>query len=249
MTIAAVARLWQRDPHRDRARGVEPGAPVEQANEAAQQKTCADEENEGQRDLDDHEGAARAFSTRTGSGAPAILERVRQRRTGCRQRRDGPEDQPADERGGEREEQHVRIDADHLESLNWQPLGDDGAEEPKCPPCQEESTEAADARENEALGQQLSDESRPPGAERSAHGELSLTGGRARQQEVGDVGAGYQQNKGDRGGEHDQGGSDVTGQLLAQQHHARRPARVEGGEHLASGSRTRASCRVARARL
>ena len=28
----------------------------------------------------------------------------------------------------------VRIDADHLESLNWQPLGDDGAEEPKRPP-------------------------------------------------------------------------------------------------------------------
>ena len=62
LTIAAVARLRQRHPHRHRARGVEPGAPVEQANEAAQQKTCADEEHERQRDLDDHEGAARAVS-------------------------------------------------------------------------------------------------------------------------------------------------------------------------------------------
>ena len=145
LPIAAVARLWQRDPHRNRARGVEPGAPVEQANEAAQQKTCADEENEGQRDFDDHEGAARAFSAGTGSGAPAILERVRQRRTGCGQRRDGPEDQPAHERGGEREEQHVRIDADHLEALDRQPFGDDRAEEPECPPRKEEPTQAADA--------------------------------------------------------------------------------------------------------
>ena len=54
---------------------------------------------------------------------------------------------------------------------------------------------AASDRQNEALGEHLPDESRPPRAERRAHAELALAGGAARQQQARDVDAGDEQHE------------------------------------------------------
>ncbi len=83
-----------------------------------------------------------------------------------------------------------------------------------------QSARAADAREDEALGEQLAHEPRASGAERGADRELAVARGRPREQEVGDVGAGNEEHEGDGAGEDEQRGTDVAGQLLAQRHDA-----------------------------
>ena len=58
--------------------------------------------------------------------------------------------------------------------------------------------DAADRGEQQAFGQELLDEPPAPRAERHAHGNLPAAGRGARQQEVGDVRAGHQQDERDR---------------------------------------------------
>ena len=110
--------------------------------------------------------------------------------------------------------------ADHLEALDGQPFGNNGAKESKCPPGEQKTAQTTDARKHEALGQQLTDQPRPTGAKRGANRKLAVTRRRPRQEEVGDVGAGNQENERHSGGEHDECGTDVAGQLLAQRHDA-----------------------------
>ena len=164
---------------------------------------------------------------------PSLSESVRLD-AGCGQRRDGAEDEPAHERDAEREEQHVRVDADHLETLNWQSLGDDGAQKTECPPGEKEPAHAAEGREDEALGQQLSDEPCPR-RRRARRARRALAAARSR------APAGGWRRSRRRSAARRQpppastisAGTDVARQLLADQvHDSRRPARVEVGEHL-----------------
>ena len=55
LTLGAVSRVRQRQPHRHRARRIEAGILIEQPDEAAHQQAGADEQHERQRDLDDDE--------------------------------------------------------------------------------------------------------------------------------------------------------------------------------------------------
>ena len=59
------------------------------------------------------------------------------------------------------------------------------------------SQRAADERQHDALGQQLPDDAPPAGAERRAHRQLARADRRAREQQVGDVGAADQQHESD----------------------------------------------------
>ena len=80
---------------------------------------------------------------------------------------------------------------------------------------------STDAREHEALRQQLTDEPRASRAKRGADRKLAVTRRRPSEEQVGDVCAGDQENKRHGGGEHDECRADVAGQLLAQRHDAR----------------------------
>ena len=73
---------------------------------------------------------------------------------------------------------------------------------------------AADAGQHEALDDQLPDDPRAAGAERDAHRDFLLAADRAREQQVGDIGARDQQHQRDGAEQHQQRGPDVLHQLV-----------------------------------
>ena len=86
---------------------------------------------------------------------------------------------------------------------------------------------AGDEREQQALGEELTDDLPARRAERQAHRDLARAGGAARQQQVGDVGAGDEQQEDDR----------------AHESREHRPDRPAGGE-VAKGPHERGDVRV-----
>ena len=60
---------------------------------------------------------------------------------------------------------------------------------------EQQPARAADRRQQQALGQQLAQDTRPPRSQRQPHAHLPLPLRAARQQQVGNVGAGQQQHK------------------------------------------------------
>ncbi len=92
------------------------------------------------------------------------------------------------------------------------------------PDSHQQTDGAADRGEQDALGQQLPHETRAPGAEGPADGDLTLAGRRAREQQVRDVGAGDEKDASDRGQQRQQCGTDVTDQVVVQWNDPRRPA-------------------------
>ena len=83
---------------------------------------------------------------------------------------------------------------------------------------------APDRRQEQALGQKLADEPRAPGAERRANGHLAVARRRAREHQVGDVGAGDEQHEPDRAEQHEQRDAHVADDVVEQRLFAQRPA-------------------------
>ena len=84
-----------------------------------------------------------------------------------------------------------------------------------------------------ALGQELPHDAASIGAERDADRDLALAGDAARQQQIGDVGAGDEQDAGDRRGQQRQRRPRRADDLLVQRHHAEGQAavgRIQVGE-------------------
>ena len=84
---------------------------------------------------------------------------------------------------------------------------------------QGQADDAAQAREQQALDQQLADDLEPRRAEREADGDLRLPRRGARQQHVRDVGAGDQQHEADRDEQHRQAEPRVADDALLERHH------------------------------
>ena len=89
-----------------RARSPDPRA--RRRAEAAHEEARADQQDERERDLGDHEGVARDRAARVGVRAAALLERVVRVGAGQPPGRDGAREQSRDERDGEREGEHRR---------------------------------------------------------------------------------------------------------------------------------------------
>ena len=87
---------------------------------------------------------------------------------------------------------------------------------------QGQADDAAQAREQQALDQELPDDLEPRRAEGEAHGDLRLPRRGARQQHVRDVGAGDQQDEADRDEQHREAEPRVADDALLERH---RPAR------------------------
>ena len=102
---------------------------------------------------------------------------------------------------GEGEEQKARVDGDIEREHVW--TGGDHAEEEMI--CQHRDSDAERATESgkqKGFREELADEARTAGAECLADGELASAGGGASEQQIGDVGAGDQQNDAGEGHEH-----------------------------------------------
>src|SRR3954470_18551416 len=162
--------------------------------EAANEEPGADEEHECERELRDHEAAARAGivsrADRAVDATPESRERGRARR--AEGRRD------AGEKRGEqcdtgREEKHSTLDDDLTDAREF---GADGATDLRHSGSRERNAErAARASEREALDEELPNDSRSARSERGAYGELPGASGGAHHGEIRHVRTGEEENE------------------------------------------------------
>ena len=115
---------------------------------------------------------------------------------------------------GEREQQHGGVDA-NVGGARQDALvqGVDGIGRQVR---EAEAERAAGDREHETLDQELAQQPGAGGPEREPHRNLALTERRARQQQVGQVGAGDQQDEADRAEQHQHAAPRVADHYLAQ---------------------------------
>ena len=83
---------------------------------------------------------------------------------------------------------------------------------------------AADNGEHHAFGQELANQARTPGAERSPNRNLALADRRAREQQVRHVCTGDEQDEADRGEQRQQRRTHVANQVVVQWNDAKRPS-------------------------
>ncbi len=175
---------------------VEAEVEVGERRERAHEESRADEQHHRQRDLDDDEQVAEREAVLSRDPAALGLHRV----VGidaCRaQGGDGPEDHGRRDGDAGREPEHAPVEG-HLQVhvvRGGRQLPHEQAAEPAG---EDEAEHGAESREHEALAQELP---RQPGArraERQAHAQLVPPRRRAREQQVGDVGARDEQHEAD----------------------------------------------------
>src|SRR5262249_51844440 len=132
--------------------------------------------------------------------ASAFLQRARQSASGEHGGEDA-EDDPRENGEREREPDDRAVDADGVEAGEAPPM--ETPEERHAPRSEQDAEAAAYAREDHTFGEELSYQAAAAGAERGPHGELRLTRGRAREQQVRHVRARDQEDERD-GAEQDQ---------------------------------------------
>ena len=186
--------------------GVVARVDVDETDEAADEQAAADEEDRGECDLDDYEDAAQAVALQEAEPAHALNARVTQRRHDVDARslqgRREPEEKSGRERQQRREQQHAPVDGDLVHP--WNVARADRGQGPLQHEGEADAQDAAADGEQHALRQELPGKTPRPRAERGADGELALTPGAARQEKVGDVGSGDEQDEPDRRRQHEE---------------------------------------------
>ena len=227
--VLAVGRARQRDLHRQYLVRAEPRIDRQQALEAADEQAGAREQDDGQRDLDDHQRRAQAAAPRA-AAAHAVLQRVVEIGPRRRHRRCEAEEHGRGERDEHREGQDPAVERRRLEPWNGELLGGRREQRLKTPGRDEHAAGRAGPRERDALDEQLPHEPETAGAERRPHRQLALPRRRARQEQVGDVGAGDEQHEADRAGQRAERRPHGADQLFPKRHHVRGPAGIAIGE-------------------
>ncbi len=199
-----------------------PGGTRFEADEAADQQPSADQQDQRKRQFGNHQQAAqpvpRQIQTAIAlSAAAAGFERgVQIHFHGAPGRREA-EQHAGGQRNAERKRQHRAVDADILQARDI--AGIHGAHDHKAGRGNDQSGGAAEDRQQNALGQQLPHQPLPARTQRGADGDFLFASRRARQQQVGHVGAGDQQDQRDRAEQHQQRAAHVAHHLLLQADH------------------------------
>ncbi len=177
-------------------------APVEarvhphQVREAAQEEPRAHDEHHGERDLADDQRVARARLRGAGRRARArLLQRVVHAARGQVQEGREAEDEAGEDGDGEREEEHGPVDRDFGRARDGVGVRGDEQAEPRLG--QPDAGRRAGEREQRPLGHELGEQAAAARAERGADRELLLPRLRAREQQVGEVGARDEQHEPD----------------------------------------------------
>ena len=181
----------------DEDRGlVEAEVECRQARERANEQPRRDDQHERQRHLGDDERIAEGMRAFAGHRPRLLLERVGRFGPPPAQGRPHPEQQ-CRERGDGRRERHrppvQRQVQRHVVARRRQLVHQQLA----APLREQQSARGADAGEQQALGEQLPGNPESRGADRQPDAQLVPARRRARQQQVGDVGAGDQQDEDD----------------------------------------------------
>ena len=148
-----------------------------------------DQNQEGEGDLRDHQHAAQAEAAKPVPARFAgsrFLERRHDVRPRRLERRSKPEQHARQQREPGHDDQHVpvqfRAQGEVLTSIRQQQR-----QETDAPDGEHDTQRAAEHGEQDALGEELADDPKPSGPQTQAECDFAPAGGRARQEEVGDV--------------------------------------------------------------
>ena len=220
-----VRPLRQRQVGYEQVIRLEAGRHVLQAGKALEHQAGPYEQQHGQRDLGGDERAAHPPDPGTaGRAACSFVQHLPQvELRGAQRRRQAENETGADrDREGEPENRRVQSDRKHRrQRIRGQP-----EQRSKGAPGQEQPDDGPQERQQHALGEQLADDARPAGPHGGPDGDLPAAGGRARQQQVRDVGAGDEKHEAHRPEQRPEGGPDVLHQLVLQPDHVRAHAGV-----------------------
>ena len=202
----------------------EAGVDAPEARDGAEHEAGADEEDERGRHLDDDEDALGAAARPHATAAPQRVVEVGAARE---EHRHEAEEEPGGERDRHRHGEDAPVDADGggARKIERQER-EDGA---RAPGGDEEPEPAAEEREEKALGEELPEEPLAPGAEGDADRELAGPAARAREEEVGHVGAGDEEDERDRAEEDEEERPHVSDHRVGERHQARAGALVGVG--------------------
>ena len=165
---------------------------MRELDEAARQQDRTDEQQHGERRLDDQQRVAKRVRARAseaaGARAVAAVQRVVQVHARAAQRGREPGQERGRERGDDTARDCPRVDAHGVEprEIGRGHRGRKPYERRR----ETQSERAADAGEHEAFGEQLPRQTTAAGAERRADGQLALARDAAREKQVRDVRAG-----------------------------------------------------------
>ena len=173
---------------------VEAGVGVAEIDEAAEEEARADHEDERERYLGDDQRLCKPILAVGVIRSARSLERVSELKACRAQGWNDAEDQGCGDGDAEVEEQQMAVDGE-IDRDGCCTVGRHTQEEPAGDGRDCNSQRAAGEGEQEALGEQLTDDALAACAESLANGEFASAGGGAGQQQIGDVGAGDEQNQ------------------------------------------------------
>ncbi len=202
---------------KDFLRAHEPRLHLPECLEASNHEPGAHQKNQRERDLSDHEKAARAMPLAAFASATAsFLERRGEALAAVLEEREEPEEDSGEQRDSEGEQQHRRVDPDLVQT--GKALGSDGDEKTNAPVCERETEETAEDSQAHAFEQQLPRKTLPVGAESGAQRQLLLAGVGPDQEQVGDVGAGDEKHEAYRAEKDPEHVPDITHDIFFERH-------------------------------
>ena len=190
-----VFPLGKLQRHRRQLRGVDAEVEAVHRQEIAHHEARAREQDDGERQLGDHQRAGPPSRADAGAArSSALLEDlvdVGLRHVECRRQ---SEDDAGAEADQHEEPDHVAVDRE-LDPVGPADVLRGAIEQADANRGDAETSQAADRRQHHALDQQLADDAPARRADRHPHRDFPRPVGGPRQQQVGDVGAGNQQHE------------------------------------------------------
>ncbi len=178
-----------------------------------------------ERGFDDDQRMLEPVAARAGRTAAAVPHRVLWRESRSAQRRHESEGQSGGDRYGRRKRQHAPVEREPgrvARRLGHQPFEKaHGGNRESYP------AERSQCGERQALGEELTDEPSAPGAQRHAHRDFPAAGGAAREQQIRQIDACDQQERGRRPEQHGQRGLRPASDLVAQRNDEHRMRTAE----------------------
>ena len=234
-----VRRVAERDADAQRQHriGIESGVQRGELLNTADHQPGADEQHDRERHLGDDERASQPLGSLAAAAARRLLQRVGQARHARVNGRRKAEQDAAGERDGDRKQRdaHVHARLDEARKRHRARRHEHADGEPR----DQQTGNRTRRREHASFGDELTQQPRPPGAERRSNGDFTLPRLRSRDEEVRHVGARDEEHEGDRRHQSEERGAQQSEQLHVERAHVDRALRIRGRVGLLQAARDR----------
>ena len=199
----------QGEAHGEQVVGIHAGIDFLQLPEGLDHEAGTDQKDQGERQFGgDEEGAEAIGGDGAGGASDSGFQGVVKGRGAHVNDGRQAEGDAGGHTDGQGEEQHLPIDADFGDAGDAAGIG--GDQQAESAEGQEDAEDRAGEGEQDAFDDELLKEASQPGADGSADGDFAAAGFGARQQEVGHIDAGDEQNEANRAEEHEHGAADAS---------------------------------------